>query len=66
MRSPAASSPRSNPPAPVSKDSAFIDNQSSKHEFPSISVFYKVESGEVFHTCSGYCRWVGLLVGAYN
>ena len=33
---------------------------------PGISVFYKDEHGEVFHTYSSYARGLDLLVGAYN
>ena len=40
-------------------------------EFPSeeasgISVFYRDEPGEIFHTYSAYARGLDLLVGAYN
>src|SRR5438552_7129262 len=35
-------------------------------EAPGISVFYKDEYGEVFHTYSSYAHGLDLLVGAYN
>jgi predicted dithiol-disulfide oxidoreductase (DUF899 family) len=35
-------------------------------EAPGISVFYKDEHGDVFHTYSTYARGLDLLVGAYN
>jgi len=35
-------------------------------EQPGISVFYKDESGDVFHTYSSYGRGGDLLIGAYN
>jgi predicted dithiol-disulfide oxidoreductase (DUF899 family) len=35
-------------------------------EGPGISVFYKDERGEVFHTYSSYARGLDMLVGAYN
>ncbi len=35
-------------------------------EAPGISAFYKDESGEVFHTYSGYARAGNVLIGAYN
>ena len=35
-------------------------------EAPGISVFYKDEHGDVFHTYSAYARGLDLLVGAYN
>jgi predicted dithiol-disulfide oxidoreductase (DUF899 family) len=35
-------------------------------EAPGISVFYKDEHGEIFHTYSSYARGLDLLVGAYN
>jgi predicted dithiol-disulfide oxidoreductase (DUF899 family) len=35
-------------------------------EQPGISVFYKDENGDVFHTYSSYARGGDLLIGAYN
>jgi predicted dithiol-disulfide oxidoreductase (DUF899 family) len=35
-------------------------------EMPRASVFYKDESGSVFHTYSAYARGLDILVGAYN
>jgi predicted dithiol-disulfide oxidoreductase (DUF899 family) len=35
-------------------------------ELPGLSVFYKDESGDVFHTYSTYARGLDILVGAYN
>jgi len=35
-------------------------------ELPGLSVFYKDEDGEVFHTYSTYARGLDILVGAYN
>jgi len=35
-------------------------------ERPGASVFYKNESGEVFHTYSSYGRGLDILIGAYN
>jgi predicted dithiol-disulfide oxidoreductase (DUF899 family) len=35
-------------------------------ELPGLSVFYKDESGEVFHTYSTYARGLDILVGVYN
>ena len=35
-------------------------------EQPGISVFYKDEKGDVFHTYSTYARGLDILVGAYN
>jgi predicted dithiol-disulfide oxidoreductase (DUF899 family) len=35
-------------------------------EGPGASVFYKDESGEVFHTYSAYARGLDILLGAYN
>jgi len=35
-------------------------------ELPGLSVFYKDETGAVFHTYSTYARGLDLLVGAYN
>jgi predicted dithiol-disulfide oxidoreductase (DUF899 family) len=33
---------------------------------PGLSVFYKNENGDIFHTYSSYARGLDLLVGAYN
>ena len=38
----------------------------SSEEAPGISVFYKNESGDIFHTYSAYARGLDMLVGAYN
>ncbi|MGY4493810.1 DUF899 domain-containing protein [Pseudomonas sp. TE3610] len=35
-------------------------------EMPGLSVFYKDEHGQVFHTYSTYARGLDMLVGAYN
>jgi predicted dithiol-disulfide oxidoreductase (DUF899 family) len=35
-------------------------------EMPGLSVFYKDENGDVFHTYSTYARGLDILVGAYN
>ena len=35
-------------------------------EMPGLSVFYRDESGDVFHTYSTYARGLDILVGAYN
>ena len=35
-------------------------------ELPGLSVFYKNEDGEVFHTYSTYARGLDILVGTYN
>ncbi|MFL6711552.1 MAG: DUF899 domain-containing protein [Sulfurifustis sp.] len=35
-------------------------------EMPGISVFYKDDAGDVFHTYSSYARGGDILIGAYN
>jgi predicted dithiol-disulfide oxidoreductase (DUF899 family) len=35
-------------------------------ELPGLSVFYRDENGDVFHTYSTYARGLDILVGAYN
>jgi predicted dithiol-disulfide oxidoreductase (DUF899 family) len=35
-------------------------------EMPGLSVFYKDEDGDVFHTYSTYGRGLDILVGTYN
>jgi len=39
---------------------------STEGELPGLSVFYRNEAGEIFHTYSTYARGLDLLVGAYN
>jgi len=38
----------------------------NSEELPGLSVFYRNERGEVFHTYSTYARGLDILVGAYN
>jgi predicted dithiol-disulfide oxidoreductase (DUF899 family) len=40
--------------------------QYQNDELPGVSVFYKNESGDVFHTYSSYARGLDILVGAHN
>lgn len=40
--------------------------ENSSEELPGISVFYKDETGAIFHTYSSYARGGDLLLGAYN
>jgi predicted dithiol-disulfide oxidoreductase (DUF899 family) len=40
--------------------------EAGSEEQPGISVFYKGESGEIFHTYSSYGRGGDLLIGTYN
>ena len=35
-------------------------------EAPGVSVFYKNDAGDIFHTYSAYARGLDILVGAYN
>jgi predicted dithiol-disulfide oxidoreductase (DUF899 family) len=35
-------------------------------ELPGVSVFYKDDKGDIFHTYSSYARGLDILVGAYN
>jgi predicted dithiol-disulfide oxidoreductase (DUF899 family) len=44
----------------------FAPREFPSEEAPGLSVFYKDEHGEVFHTYSAYARGLDLLVGAYN
>jgi predicted dithiol-disulfide oxidoreductase (DUF899 family) len=36
------------------------------NEMPGLSVFYKDENGDIFHSYSAYARGLDILVGAYN
>ena len=40
--------------------------EAESEEQPGISVFYKDESGDIFHTYSSYARGGDLLIGTYN
>ena len=35
-------------------------------ELPGLSVFYKEENGDIFHTYSAYARGLDILIGTYN
>lgn len=39
---------------------------SNEEELPGLSVFYRNEQGEIFHTYSTYTRGLDLLIGTYN
>ena len=43
-----------------------IDEQYGFNELPGISVFYKDDNGDIFHTYSSYARGGDILLGAYN
>jgi len=47
-------------------DYNFTPREFPSDEAPGLSVFYKDERGEVFHTYSAYARGLDLLIGAYN
>jgi predicted dithiol-disulfide oxidoreductase (DUF899 family) len=42
------------------------EESTSSGEQPGLSVFYRNDAGEIFHTYSTYARGLDLLVGAYN
>jgi predicted dithiol-disulfide oxidoreductase (DUF899 family) len=44
----------------------YVDQAFPEEEAPGISVFYKNEAGEVFHTYSRYGRGVEVMIGAYQ
>jgi predicted dithiol-disulfide oxidoreductase (DUF899 family) len=44
----------------------YTDGEFLSDELPGLSVFYKNEDGDVFHTYSTYARGLDPLVGAYN
>ena len=44
----------------------YADMPTKGGENPGLSVFYKDEAGDIFHTYSSYGRGLDLLVGAYN
>jgi predicted dithiol-disulfide oxidoreductase (DUF899 family) len=44
----------------------FEERNFESDELPGISVFYKDENGDIFHTFSSYARGGDILLGAYN
>ncbi len=53
----------------VANDKVYYNYATGKfgvEEGPGVSVFYKNESGDIFHTYSSYARGLDLLIGAYN
>jgi predicted dithiol-disulfide oxidoreductase (DUF899 family) len=44
----------------------YADGEYINDEMPGLSVFFKDEAGDVFHTYSTYARGLDTLVGAYN
>ena len=44
----------------------YTEDEYISDELPGLSVFYKDENGDVFHTYSTYARGLESLVGAYN
>lgn len=44
----------------------FAENDWASEEMPGISVFYKNDEGEIFHTYSTYSRGLDMLNGAYH
>ena len=56
-------------PEEIEKGEMFYNYQMSKfpsEEAPGVSVFYKKEQGEIFHTYSCYARGLDMLNGAYH
>jgi predicted dithiol-disulfide oxidoreductase (DUF899 family) len=43
-----------------------LDKWYINDELPGISVFYKDEAGDIFHTYSSYARGLDILLGAHN
>jgi predicted dithiol-disulfide oxidoreductase (DUF899 family) len=44
----------------------YVQRESLSEENPGLSVFYKNEAGEIFHTYSTYARGLDILLGTYN
>jgi predicted dithiol-disulfide oxidoreductase (DUF899 family) len=44
----------------------YTDGEYINDELPGLSVFYKDDKGDVFHTYSTYARGLDILVGTYN
>jgi predicted dithiol-disulfide oxidoreductase (DUF899 family) len=44
----------------------YEETEFPSEERPGVSVFYKDETGSIFHTYSSYARGLDILIGAYN
>ena len=44
----------------------YAESEYINDELPGLSVFYKDDTGDVYHTYSAYARGLDILVGAYN
>ena len=44
----------------------YEEKKITSEELPGLSVFYKDENGDVFHTYSTYGRGLDIFIGAYN
>jgi predicted dithiol-disulfide oxidoreductase (DUF899 family) len=44
----------------------YRETRDAGEEMPGISVFYRSEAGEVFHTYSAYARGLDILIGAHS
>ncbi|HET7851347.1 MAG TPA: thioredoxin family protein [Methyloceanibacter sp.] len=44
----------------------YVQQDIDSDEMPGVSVFYRDERGQVFHTYSAYARGLDILIGAYN
>jgi len=44
----------------------YVEGEFLSDELPGLSVFYKADDGDIFHTYSAYARGLDPLVGAYN
>jgi predicted dithiol-disulfide oxidoreductase (DUF899 family) len=44
----------------------WMDEKYGLNELPGVSVFYKDENGDIFHTYSSYARGGDILLGVYN
>ncbi len=56
-------------PAQMAKGKAdynYSEEKIDSEELPGLSMFYKNEKGEIFHTYSTYARGGDILIGAYN
>jgi predicted dithiol-disulfide oxidoreductase (DUF899 family) len=47
-------------------DYNYSEEKIDSEELPGLSMFYKNEKGEIFHTYSTYARGGDILIGAYN
>nr|BFE90579.1 hypothetical protein GCM10020185_11150 [Pseudomonas brassicacearum subsp. brassicacearum] len=61
-----ASASKPKTPSPEKATYNYETTDTTEGELPGLSVFYRNEAGDIFHTYSTYARGLDILVGTYN